>query len=88
MLVGSLAVLAVLNGDIQSDKTILGNPDQAFIPLSDAINLVAQKISDDVHKRCIKAKDYSGCIQSNSPGASDASGTTTGAGENSNLEKC
>ena len=88
MLVGSLAVLAVLNGDIQSDKTILGNPDQALIPLSDAINLVAQKISDDVHKRCIKAKDYSGCIQSNSPGESDASGTTTGAGENSNVEKC
>ena len=81
-------VAVLLSGTVWSGEAFSGGPTQAFIPVSHATDLIAQQISDDVHKRCLKAKDYSGCIQSNSPGSSDASGKATGSGDSSSLEKC
>ena len=91
MLVEAIAVAPIvtaLSGDIRSDELFLDNPDQTFLSSSDEVNLVAQKISDEIHKRCLKAKDYSGCIQSNSPGSSDSSEKAVGSGDNSDGEKC
>ncbi|WP_156097924.1 hypothetical protein [Synechococcus sp. KORDI-100] len=50
--------------------------------------MVAQKISDEIHNRCVNAKDYSGCIQLNSPESSDSSKKAFGSGDNSDGEKC
>ena len=91
MLVKAIAVMPIvtaLSGDIRSDELFSDNPDQIFLSSSDEVNLVAQKISDEIHNRCLKAKDYSGCIQSNSPGSSDSSEKAVGPGDKSDGEKC
>jgi hypothetical protein len=63
-------------------------PSQGVIPLARVSEWVAQAVSKDIHERCLAAKDYSGCIQSNSGQSSGVSGPTKDSVSILGREKC
>ena len=49
---------------------------------------VAQSVSQEIHKRCLAAKDYKGCVQSNSGKGSARAGDATEAEDSGRSERC
>ena len=91
MLIEALSIIPViagLNAEIWSNRAFSGEPDQMSFPLFNSTTLIAQDISDDVHMRCLSAKDYSGCIQSNQPKPAESMKLKDGEYQNSEGEKC
>ena len=68
MLFSVLLLLPSIAGFI--DNTQMKGPsgylNQRVVRLAEMPELIAQAVSKDIHERCLAAKDYSGCIQSNS----------------------
>ena len=63
-------------------------PNQRVVQSAEMSELVAQGVSNDIHERCLAAKDYSGCIQSNSGHSPDVSGPTKDSASILGREKC
>ncbi len=63
-------------------------PSQGVILLAEVSEWVAQAVSKDIHERCLAAKDYSGCIQSNSGQSPGVSGPTKDSVSILGREKC
>jgi hypothetical protein len=75
MLFSVLLLLPSIAGftDSTQVKDAFVYPSQGVVRQAEMSELVAQGVSKDIHERCLAAKDYSGCIQSNSgqsPGVS------------------
>ena len=63
-------------------------PSQGVVRQAEMSEWVAQGVSKDMHERCLAAKDYLGCIQSNSGQSSGASGSTKDSASILGREKC
>jgi hypothetical protein len=63
-------------------------PSQGVVWQAEMSEWVAQSVSKDTHKRCLAAKDYSGCIQSNSGQSPGVSGPTKNSTSILGREKC
>ena len=63
-------------------------PGQGVVRLAEMSEWVAQALSMDIHKLYLAAKDYSGCIQSNTGQSPGVSGTTKNSASILGREKC
>ena len=63
-------------------------PGQGVVRLAEMSEWVTQPVSKDIHKLCLVAKDYSGCIQSNTGQSPAASGPTNNSASILGREKC
>ena len=64
----------------------------SVIPLSfsspKASVLVAQSVNQEIHKRCVEAKDYAGCVQSNGGKAPARPGAAAELKDSLRSEEC
>ena len=55
---------------------------------NEASVLVAQSVNQEIHKRCLEAKDYAGCVQSNGGKAPARAGAAAESKDSLRSEEC
>ena len=64
----------------------------SVVPLSfsspKASVLVAQSVNQEIHKRCLEAKDYAGCVKSNAGNSPARAGDAAETQDSATVEKC
>ena len=90
MLFSVLLLLPSIAGfpDSTQVKDAFVYPSQGVVLQAEMSELVAQGVSKDIHERCLAAKDYSGCIQSNTGQSPGVSGPTNNSASILGREKC
>lgn len=90
MLFSVLLLLPSIAGsaDRIQTKGPLVHSSQRVVRVAEISELVAQGVNMDAHERCLAAKDYLGCIQSNSGQSPGVSGPTKDSASNLGREKC
>ena len=83
-----LPLFASLSGHVQSNKTVLEPIHKELSTQSVSAFLVAEAISDDIHRRCLSATDYSGCVQSNSGGSPEKTKDAASPADQPDPETC
>jgi hypothetical protein len=90
MLFSVLLLLPSIAGftDSTQVKGVFVYPSQGVVQQAEMSEWVAQGVSKDIHERCLAAKDYSGCIQSNTGQSPGVSGPTKNSASILGREKC
>ena len=90
MLFSVLLLLPSITGfaDHIQVKAPLAYSNPKVVRVVERSELVAQSVSKDIHKRCLAARDYTGCIQSNSGQLSGVIGPTKDSESILDREQC
>ena len=76
MLFGLLATIPLLAGVALSSSS------------HEASVLFAQSVNQEIHRRCVEAKDYAGCVQSNGGKAPARAGAAAESKDSVRTEEC